>query len=291
MRKWRAIITIVLAIMVAATTGMFTHKWLQKQVTAKEVVQVESEAVPVAIAAADLTWGTKLKPEMVEAVHYLKESLPPGHFSNPESLIGRVLIVPVKKSEPILESRLAPTSVTTGGVSAIVKPGKRALAVKGDKVIGISGFIRPSDRVDVLVTITNPRTKREMTKTVLEGVLVLATGTEIQENPEGGKPHSVDVYTLEVTPEEGEKLALAATQGKLQFALRNVADIETVLTRGATISSTLASFRPKERVKSGKRWVTPKTLVVEVIKGDKVTKMKFKHARRDTSHVNRKKAS
>ncbi|UCG12630.1 MAG: hypothetical protein JSU72_19485, partial [Deltaproteobacteria bacterium] len=72
---------------------------------------------------------------------------------------------------------------------------------------------------------------------------------------------------------------------------RNIADIETVLTRGATISSTLASFRPKERVKSGKRWVTPKTFVVEVIKGDKVTKMKFKHARRDTSHVNRKKAS
>ena len=75
---------------------------------------------------------------------------------------------------------MAPDSVTTGGVSAIVKPGKRALAVKGDKVIGLSGFIRPGNWVDVLVTITNPLNKRKITKTVLENILVLATGIEIE---------------------------------------------------------------------------------------------------------------
>jgi pilus assembly protein CpaB len=175
-----------------------------------------------------------------------------------------------------VEYRLAPTSVSTGGVSAVVKPGKRALAVKGDKVIGVSGFIRPADRVDVLVTLTDPRYKRDTTKIVLQDVLILATGTEVVENGEGGKPHPVDVYTLEVTPEEGEKLALAASQGKLQFALRNVTDKETVLTKGETIRTALASFRPKEQTRSAKGRVINRSFSVEVIKGGKVSKVKVK---------------
>jgi len=175
----------------------------------------------------------------------------------------------LKQNEPILECRLAPDSVTTGGVSAIVKPGKRALAVKGDKVIGLSGFIKPGNRIDVLVTIINPLNNREITKTVLENILVLATGIEIEENKEGGKPHSVDVYTLEVTPKEGEKLSLAATRGKLHFALRNIIDKEIVLTNGAGISGILASFRPKKKKAS-------KTFTVEIIEGGKMTKKKFK---------------
>ena len=275
MGKWRAVITIVLALVIAGTASMFTHRWLKKtKITTSSEVKIV--AVPVAVAATDLTWGTKLKNEMVDTVSYLKESLPPGHFTSVEKLTGRVLINPVKKGEPILEYRLAPVDVKTGGVTAIVKPGKRALAVKGDKVIGISGFIRPNNRVDVLVTMKNPRTKKEMTKLVLEDVLVLATGTEIQQNPEGGKPHSVDVYTLEVTPSEGEKLALASTNGKLQFALRNVTDKENILTKGATISGTLSSLRPRDKVRSGKKWVPAKKHVVEVIKGDKVSKRSFK---------------
>jgi pilus assembly protein CpaB len=123
--------------------------------------------------------------------------------------------------------------------------------------------------VDVIVTLHDPRTKKSRTKTVLEDVLVLATGTEIEED-EGGKPHSVDVYTLEVTPKEGEKLALAAAEGKLQFALRNVTDKETVLTWGATVPGTLASYRPKVTQKN------IKTYSVQVIKGDKVSKINVK---------------
>ena len=272
MGKWKAFIPLALGLVIASLVGIFAYKWLNVQSTQKKVVNVESEAVPVAVAAADLPWGTKLEPEMVKTLPYLKESIPPGSFLDTESLKGRVVISPLRQNEPILECRLAPDSVTVGGISAIVKPGKRALAVKGDKVIGLSGFIRPGNRVDVLATITNPRNKREMTKTVLENILVLATGIEIEENKEGGKPHSVDVYTLEVTPREGEKLSLAATEGKLHFALRNVIDKETVLTKGATVSGILASFRPKKRQSSANT-----TYKVETIKGRDVRKIKVKH--------------
>jgi pilus assembly protein CpaB len=272
MSKWKAIIPIVLALVIASTLTIFLYKWVKTQTAPKETVQAESKTVSIAVAAADLPWGTKLEPKLIDTLSYLKESLPPGYSSSPESLEGRVLISPLRQNQPILESSLAPVSVTTGGVSAVVTPGKRALAVKGDKVIGLSGFIRPGNRVDVLVTINVPKTGKEITKTVLEDVLVLATGIEIQEKSEGSKPHSVDVYTLEVTPEEGERLALASAKGKLHFALRNFTDRETVLTKGATISETVASFRPKTKTRpQGKK----AAFVVELINADDVTRKKF----------------
>jgi len=271
MGKWKAVIPIVLALIVAASGSIFLYKWIQGQITPKESVRVEAEAVPVAVAAIDLPWGTKLEPDMIKTIALLKESLPSGYFSDSGSLEKRVVIAQIKANEPITEFRLAPESVTTGGVSAIVKPGNRAIAVKGDKVIGISGFIRPGNRVDVLVTLTDPARKREVTKIMLENILVLATGAQIQVDAEG-KPAPVDVYTLEVTPEEAEKLGLAATQGRVQFALRNVIDAETVLTRGATISRVLGSFKPESKSRRSRR----STYTVEVIKGDQVTKKKMK---------------
>lgn len=269
MKNWKIVLPIGFALLVATTASVFLYKWMQAHNAPQEVVKVESEAVLVAVASADLSWGTKLQSDMMRSTPYLKESLPEGYRSSLDTLKDRVLIAPLKKNEPILESKLAPTTVAVGGVSAIVTPGKRALAVKGDKVIGISGFILPSSRVDVLVTLEDKKRKREMTKIVLENVLVLATGTQIQENDKG-EPAPVDVYTLEVTPEDGEKLALAATRGKLQFALRNVTDDETVLTRGATVQGTLSSYRKPEPRKVWRRRNT-----VEVIKGSEVKKVKF----------------
>jgi pilus assembly protein CpaB len=250
---------------------------MQAQAGPKTTVEVaeKTEAVPVTVAAVDLPWGTRLEKEMLKTVPYLKESLPPGYFSDPKDLVGRVAVMPLKVNDPVNEHRLAPSDIKTGGVSAIVKPGNRAVAVKGDKVIGLSGFIAPMSRVDVMVTIQDPGTKREMTKTVLENVLVLATGTQVQKN-EKGEPAPVDVYTLEVTPDEGEKLALASVKGKLQFALRNITDSEEVLTHGATISQTLASFRKVPKVKVGKKWVPRSHATVEVIKGSDLAKQKVK---------------
>jgi len=238
---------------------------------------VEAPHVPVAVAAMEIGWGTKLSSDMITTAKFLPESLPPGYTSVPDKLVGRVVLVPVNKNEPITESRLAPTTVTVGGVSAVVQPGKRAVAVKGDKVIGISGFINPGNRVDVLVTLTDPRTKMEMTKLVLENVPVLAAGQQIQQNAKG-EPSPVDVYTLEVEPGEAEKLSLAATQGRLQFALRNIVDKEKVLTKGATIPQTLASLREPEAAEKGKgkkKEAGRRRTTVEIIKGAKLSHEKF----------------
>jgi pilus assembly protein CpaB len=121
---------------------------------------------------------------------------------------------------------------------------------------------------------------------VLENILVLATGTQLEQAGEG-KPGPVDVYTLEVTPEEGEILGLAATHGVLRFALKNTLDREVVLTAGATIPRTLASYskkKPEPPVKKPEPPVKKKvrfrkksvsTFTVEIIKNGEVTKKKI----------------
>ena len=285
MKSLKTFLPIALSLVIATGGSFALYKWIKsKQGTGKEIVQVQAEASPVIVAADDLSWGSKLKPEMLKTTPYLKESLPKGHFSKPADISGRVLISPVRANEPITEHKLAPNSIETGGVAAVLKPGKRAIAVKGDKVIGISGFINPGNRVDILVTIEDPKKKEEKTKTILENILVLATGTQIQEN-EKGEPSPVDVYTLEVDPEDGERLALAAAEGRVQLALRSILDTETVLTTGVTIPKMLAAFsfgedKPKpvavqKKRSTNRRWIPRNTVTVDIIKGTDTSQKKF----------------
>jgi len=277
MGNWKTIAPIVISIVIAISGSVFIYKWINSKTAPKEVVKVEAEAVPIAVAAVDLQWGMKLKPEMITKGSYLKENLPVGHFTNTSDLDNRVIIASIKKGEPIVEHRLAPTSIKTGGVSVVLESGKRAVSVKGDKVMGISGFVNPGNRVDVLVTLQDPRTKQDKTKVVLENIPVLATGTQIQKN-EKGEPAPVDVYTLEVSLEDAEKLSLAASRGKLNFALRNITDAEPVLTQGTTIPQVLASLSMRApKGKTTKKWQPrPSSVTVEVIKGDNLKKEKVK---------------
>jgi pilus assembly protein CpaB len=283
MGNLKAVLPIALSLVIAIVGSFFLYNWVQQRTAPKEVVKVAADAVPVAVAAANLTWGTQIKPEMLKTVPYLKESLPTGYFAKIDDLQGRVLIAPMKINDPIAEHHLAPLDIKTGGVSAVLKEGKRAVSVKGDKVIGLSGLINPGNRVDVLVTIQDPQKKEDRTKLILENIPVLATGTQIQKN-EKGEPSPVDVYTLEVTPEEAERLALAGTEGKLQLALRSVLDSETVLTKGVNVPQMLSFLSPsnpppkeeiKEAPKAAQKWVPRPAASVEIIKGNEVSQRKF----------------
>lgn len=285
MGNLKAVIPIVLSLAIAVAGSFALYNWVESKTVPKEVVRVEADAVPLAVAAANLPWGTKIKPEMVKAVPYLKESLPTGHFTKVSDLNGRVLIAAVKVNQPISENHLAPTDVKTGGVSAVLKEGKRAVSVRGDKVIGLAGLISPGNRVDVLVTIQDPQRKEDRTKIILENIMVLATGTQMQKD-EKGEPSPVDVYTLEVTPDEAERLSLAGSEGKVQLALRSALDSDTILTRGVNVPQMLASLTPgtpppppkqedaKEPPKVSK-WAPRPAVSVEVIKGNQVSQKKF----------------
>ena len=266
MERYKPIILLGLGIVVALITSLMTYDWLQGKT---EAAPVTTERI--AVAAIDIPWGKVLTKEMISLKPYLKESLPEGYFADADSLDGRVLLSPLKTGEPIFEYKLAPKDVTSGGVSAIISPNKRAMAVKVDKVIGVSGFIHPGNRVDVLVTLNKSGRRNAITKTILENVLVLAAGTKVEKDGKTEKAIQVDVITLEVTPTETEKLALAATEGKIQLAMRNFNDTADVLTSGSTNKTLLASYSTKKRYRKKNKAIT-----VEMIKGNEVSKVKIK---------------
>ena len=234
MGKKGPVLVIGIGVVIALLVTVLAYNWLK---TKGSTQAVTLETQDVAVASVDLPWGTVLNSQMIKREPFLKKTLPAGSHVDIAALQGRVVLYPIKANELILESRLAPTSIKSGGMAAVVSKDKRAMAVKVDKVVGVSGFVFPGNRVDILVTMKTAggEGQNALTKIVLENVLVLATGAEVDTSGKQEKPTQVDVITLEVTPEEGEKLALAASEGKLQLALRNLNDTADVFTRGATV--------------------------------------------------------
>ncbi|MEW5801466.1 MAG: Flp pilus assembly protein CpaB [bacterium] len=261
MEKKKSIIMVGLAMVISFIITILVMKSIKKDIPPPPQAKLVTQ--PIAVAAFDLPWGTSLSREQIRMVPFLQKSLPMGSFSDsnsPGKLVGRTTIYPINAGEPILESKLASNDPKNNGVAAIVNIKKRAMAVRVDKVIGVAGFIYPGHRVDILVTLKEKDQEKRtgpITKTVLENILVLAVGTKMAVDTEPGlvskgleetglkekdkKTVAVDVITLEVTPEEGEKLALAANEGRIQLALRSSNDINAVETAGMTIPVLLSS--------------------------------------------------
>ena len=251
--------------------------------TPKEAVAPPPKIEQFVVAKGDLAWGTMLTADMVELKSkeeverererqgYSPGDLPGDLFFDVVDLKGRVLRANLRSQELILEFHLAPRGARPG-VDAVLDPEKRAMAVKVDQEVAVAGFIRPGDRVDVLVTMQKPgKQKQTVTKTVLENVRVLAIGTQMQVEEEKGEATPVTVMTLEVSPEGAEKLTLATTRGRLRLVLRSSYNSEKILTPGITAQTLLDSLSPPRPRPSRK---TKRT--VEIIKGAVTSKKTFK---------------
>ena len=282
MKRYRPLAFFAVALLLGLITSFLVFSWLQNEKNRLMAAPIPlSRNVPVLVSNADLSWGTKLTPEMMQLQEFPSGAIPEGHFTSLEAIKDRVLLIDLKRSELLLESKLAPLGTTSGGVAAVTDIDKRAMSVKVDDVIGVAGFIKPGDRVDVMVTIEPEGGKQAnmMSKMILENVKVLATGTQMERKGKDEEPKPVQVITVEVNVEEAEKLALASTQGRLRLALRNPLNKEHVLTKGANVGALLSSYRPKQTAKP-KAKVKGEgegdgTVRVELIKGDVRKEFKF----------------
>ena len=220
MRNKRFLVVLVGALIFGVLAAVSVSKYLS---TANAYSQ---NLHKVAVAKVAIPLGSKIIAEQITVVQFPKESTPDGAFDSPEKLAGRVAVVNIAAREPITESRLAPEG-TAAGLSAVIPEGYRAMTVKVDDAAGISGFIMPGTMVDVVVTI-DPREGSGMqdpiSKIVLQNIKVLANGQNIDKPENEREANSVKAVTLQVTPEEAEKLALATTEGKLQLVMRNQID-------------------------------------------------------------------
>jgi Flp pilus assembly protein CpaB len=140
-------------------------------------------------------------------------------------VLDRGLIATVDENEPLTAAKLAPLGAGAG-LPPSIPPGMRAVSVKVNEVVGVAGFVVPGTRVDVMVTLTNRQAQQEsMTRVVVSNVQVLTAGTRYdQENAKDGKPIPSTVVTLLVSPEDGERIALAGSEGQIMLTLRNPLD-------------------------------------------------------------------
>ena len=197
----------------------------------------------VVVAKQEIPLGEKITAEHLALAQIPNGSAPEGVFRKLDDVVGRVAITPIGVREAITNTKLAPAG-TGGGLSAVIPEGYRAMTVKVDDVVGVSGFIMPGSFVDVVAIITPvaqaAATNGPISKIVLQNIKVLASGAKIDSPQDQRQPSEVKAVTLQVTPEQAEKLVLAANEGKLQLVMRNYSDQEDTQTKGANKSTLLS---------------------------------------------------
>lgn len=225
---------LIIALLAGLAAVVLAAKWIQQQ--------GQQGGNKIAVALFDIQLGSRLTPEMIQLVDWPIGSVPEGAFSDPKALDGRVVLTSLVRGEPPLESKLAPVG-SRGGLSAVVGTGKRAITVRVNDVIGVAGFALPGNYVDIMVNTQSEGAKNSdkdhaISKIVLEHILVLAVAQEAGRDET--KPKVVNAVTLEVSPEQAEKIDLARSVGTLSLVLRNQIDPNLSKTSGATKDSLLA---------------------------------------------------
>jgi pilus assembly protein CpaB len=272
MNQNRMLIGLVLAILIAFGLSTYVYRQFKQVSSAKPVV-----AGHIVVAASPLQLGTRVDSGNLRLMPWPSDEPVSGMFTRIEDCANRALITPVAANEPILESKLAPKE-SGAGLPATIPQGMRALSVAVNDVVGVAGFVTPGTMVDVLVTGKlgggTRGSEDNITRTILENVRVLAAGQKIEQDREG-KPQTVPVITLLVSPEDAAKLAMASTEGKIQLALRNTVDtkkVEPPSVLEATLFSGAAPAPPKRTapvVKAAAPPPPPSPYVIEVITGSK----------------------
>jgi pilus assembly protein CpaB len=213
------------------------------------VASTSKQFVPVVVSATDLTFGTKLDKAQLRVTRYPKESVPSGAFSDIDSVAGQTTKIFLAAREPITATKL---SSRGGGLSMLVRPGLRATSLEVNQVSGVSGFVLPGDRVDVLCTVDGRGAKEEaVTRTILQNAEVLASGqrTTQQDN----KPITVQAVTILVDPPGAERLALGLHEGKVHLVLRNPGDNDTTRVASLDTHEMLGGEAPKVAATGGVR--------------------------------------
>jgi pilus assembly protein CpaB len=228
MKNMRSLVVLIIALLAGLGAVVLAAKWIQQQ--------NQGTGNKIAVATLDIQLGSRLTPQMLQMVDWPAGSAPAGAFSDEALLADRVVKTTVMRGEPILESKLAPVG-SRGGLSAVVEEGKRAITVRVNDVVGVAGFALPGNYVDIMVNTQEEGSKssdkdRAISKIVLEHILVLAVAQEAGRDET--KPKVVNAVTLEVTPDQAEKIDLARSVGTLSLVLRNQTDMDATQTKGVT---------------------------------------------------------
>jgi len=225
---------LIFAFVVATIGGLITYRSLLNR--APQEPKSATPTVKVVVAARDLPMGTLIKEGDVKLTDW-SGPVPAGASSDVNTVMKRGVLTAIYAKEPVLESRLAPPGAG-GGLAAMIPPGMRAVAVPVNEVVGVAGFVVAGMRVDVLISGNSPGGNNNlgtMTRTLLQNIEVLSAGQDFKHDNEG-KPITVQVVNLLVTPDQAEELSLARSQTTVQLVLRNPMDTQETKTSGTALA-------------------------------------------------------
>jgi pilus assembly protein CpaB len=279
-RNKRTAIVLGVAVLMAAIASLGVYRIVAKM----PARQAEVASVDAVVAAHPLKLGTRITADHVKVVRWPSSSPVPGAFTKVEDVVNRGLITTVGENEPLTETKLAPLEAGAG-LPPSIPPGMRAISVKVNEVVGVAGFVVPGTRVDVMVTLSGRQKEQDtLTRIVVSNVQVLTAGTRYdQEKAKEGTPIPSTVVTLLVTPDDGERIALAASEGQLMLSLRNPLDTDETATKGVRTAGLFGQQAPPPapklavlRAKAGPVKAepappapAPKAYTVEAIRGAK----------------------
>ncbi len=272
-------IALVVAILIAVVASRYVYREIQRASTVKPIPMGH-----IVVAARPLPLGTPLTAQDLSLISWPKGTVLSGSFPRIQDCIGRSLINPVTKNQPILEAGLAPKEAGNG-LPAAIPIGMRAVSVRVDDVVGVSGFVMPGTMVDVMATGQPSGGNDSVTRTIIQDVRVLAAGQTVEQDT-SGKPKTVNVVTLLLTPKQADQLTMASTDNRIHLALRNT--IDTKITKAPPVFKTALLLggaepmhfggggkpRPRRRVRPDKP-AGPSPYVVEVIRGNKKSDQTF----------------
>ncbi len=235
--------------------------------------------VKYVVAAQPIAAGEVVKTAFLKTVSWPASRPLHGAFHKIAGVTGRPALYPIAAGQPLVEADLAPPGEGLG-LAAHIPDGMRAVALRTDDVVAVGGFIYPGSHVDVLVTYRVTSNSQPVTAVVLQNVTVLATGQKTEPDPKG-KPTSVSIVTLLLTPAQAERAVLASTQGAIHFVLRNGVDQKHILEAPVDLAQLAGNSRPDARRARRSRphrspgKIRPAPYTVETILGNHTEKTSF----------------
>ena len=203
------------------------------------------DSVMVLVAARDLYQGITITEEDLYAVQIKPRYLPEGVFLSPEHVVGRIPRERVLANEFVRAGRLADPESGTG-LHAVVPRGMRAISVDVGDGAALSGFLRPGDNVDLLVTYDHGDGPE--TRTLLQAILVLGVNGQMQKDQERSAPQAPSV-TLMVTPDQAVDVAHADNLGQIVLSLRHGQDLGVEALTGVDLDDLRSKLAPVHDVR------------------------------------------
>jgi pilus assembly protein CpaB len=229
--KQRFALVVIFALVVAGASSALLYRLISSQLfanrntvpTSHVLVATRTLEVGDLITSADVKLGDLAGPPLA------------GALAKPEDAVNRGVVERIYEGEPIVEGRLAPRGAGAG-LASIIPQGMRAVAVRMNDVSGVSGFATPGQHVDVLIAGNPPgNTSGTVSRTLLQNIEILSAGQSIQKDAQG-KPTSVPVINLLLTPDQAEIMSLASNEARIQLVLRNPTDKVETKTSGTSLS-------------------------------------------------------